>query len=468
LTRIEGIIAEGGKHPFFYLKSGEINKYEELLFRGINKISEYFDELWIRTSDIRTDEYKNLEGSPKQTEANPMLGMHGIRASLKNPEILKAELKAMKRVADTGKKIGILSPQVISVDEVKKLKQAVKDIGGGELKVGVMVETPAAVEIIEDLCKEGIEFISFGTNDLTQYTLAIDRGNEAVQYLYDELHPAILNQLAHVISVCKKHGVETSICGQAGSRKEMVEFLVKKGIDSISVNADKAKEISELVKRLEDEGKRGSETGNPDEEEKVEEKETEDKEDEVERDNFGRKLYPAVCTKCKKETKVPFKPQEGREVYCKECFKNKNKQEKKQEKNTDNDKTESVDKEGESKSKEEEKPREADEKKKKDGGWKEDVSFGVDVFASQEKKEEKKPVEAIEAELEEETGEKEESINDKTKSVGGEGEEQEEDKEEDKEEAEEIQKLAENDAKKERKENHGEDRGGEEEVLDIF
>ncbi|MBM3234523.1 phosphoenolpyruvate synthase [Candidatus Pacearchaeota archaeon] len=249
LTRIEGIIAESGKHPFYFLNKN-IGDYEKIIFSGISKIAEYFDEIWVRTSDIRSDEYKNLEGAPKHSELNPMLGMHGIRFSLKYPEIMKAELMALKKVSNEGKKIGIILPQVINVEEVKKTKEMLKEIDF-LCKIGVMVETPAAVQIIDELCEEGIDFISFGTNDLTQYTLAIDRGNEELQDLYNELHPAMKKQISQVISVCKKYDVETSICGQAGSDKEMVKFLVSQGIDSISVNADMAYEISELVSGLE-------------------------------------------------------------------------------------------------------------------------------------------------------------------------------------------------------------------------
>ena len=104
---------------------------------------------------------------------------------------------------------------------------------------------------LKELCEEKIDFISFGTNDLTQYTLAIDRGNQEVQNLYNELDPSILHQIEHVIKVCKRYKVETSICGQSGSKKEMVKYLVGKGIDSISVNADVAKEISDYVAELE-------------------------------------------------------------------------------------------------------------------------------------------------------------------------------------------------------------------------
>ncbi len=251
LTRIEGIIAESGKHPKYFLEQKKISDYEEVIFKGIQGIAKYFEELWIRTSDIRSDEFQNLEGAPKEKEANPMLGMHGIRYGIKNPDVLKAELKALKRVADEGKIIGLLLPQVISVDELKKVKELLKEIDFQNAKVGIMVETPAAVQIINDLCAEGIDFISFGTNDLTQYILAVDRGNEQVQYIYNELNPAILYQLDFVIRVCKRNKVQTSICGQAGSKKEMVKFLVEKGIDSISVNADIAKDIAEYVAEIE-------------------------------------------------------------------------------------------------------------------------------------------------------------------------------------------------------------------------
>ena len=251
LTRIEGIIAESGKHPNYFLQKKEMKDYEEIIFKGISEIAKYFEEMWIRTSDIRSDEYQNLEGAPQEKEANPMLGMHGIRFGLKHPEILKAEISALKKVAEKGKKIGLLLPQVISVEEVQQVKKILKEINFPDAKIGVMIETPAAVQIIKELCEEKIDFISFGTNDLTQYMLAIDRGNEEVQHIYNELHPAILYQIEFVIRVCKRNNVETSICGQAGSRKEMVKFLVEKNIDSISTNADMAKEISDYVAELE-------------------------------------------------------------------------------------------------------------------------------------------------------------------------------------------------------------------------
>jgi len=260
LMRIEGIIAESGYHPMGFLQEKKMDEYENIIYKGISGIAEHFEEVWIRTSDVRSDEYHNLKGAPEEIELNPMLGMHGVRAGIKYKEIMQAELKAASRAASEGKKIGIMMPQIISVEEVEAVQDMMKELGINNLILGIMVETPAACMIIEELCQSGIKFISFGTNDLTQFTLAIDRGNEEVQFIYDETNPAVLKQIAHVIKICKKYDVETSICGQAGSKKEMAEFLVKHGIDSISVNADKALEISSYIKEMEDKGLRGSET----------------------------------------------------------------------------------------------------------------------------------------------------------------------------------------------------------------
>jgi len=253
LLRLEGIIAESGKHPLMFLAENRINDYSKIIERGTEKIAKHFESVWIRTSDIRTDEFRHLEGSPQQIELNPMLGFHGIRFSLKNKAILEAELQAAKRVAEKfpDKKIGVMFPQIISVEEVKEAKKLFEKFKKENMQFGIMVETPAACQIIEELCKLGLDFISFGTNDLTQFTLAVDRGNENVQFLYNEMHLAVLREIESVIKVCKENNVETSICGQAASKPEMAKFLVEKGIDSISVNADAAYEISKVVQEIE-------------------------------------------------------------------------------------------------------------------------------------------------------------------------------------------------------------------------
>jgi pyruvate,water dikinase len=253
LVRLEGLIASSGKHPLGYKEQNRLEDYKEMLKTGLDKIAQSFinKPIWVRTSDIRSDEYSHLEGAPKEIEKNPMLGNHGIRFSLKHPEIFKSELLAIKELSDKGHKFGVMFPQIISAQEVAQAKKICNELEMNNVSFGVMIETPAAVSVIKEICEEGIEFISFGTNDLTQFTLAIDRGNEHVQHLYNEMNPAVLRQISSVIKECKEHGIETSICGQAGSKKEMVEFLLSCGIDSISVNADVARELSEFVQKLE-------------------------------------------------------------------------------------------------------------------------------------------------------------------------------------------------------------------------
>jgi len=120
-----------------------------------------------------------------------------------------------------------------------------------KIDVGIMVETPGAALTIEDFIDEGLDFVSFGTNDLTQYTLAVDRNNENVAGLYTELHPAILKLIEYVVENCNEAGVKTSICGQAGSYPEMAKRLVEIGITSISANIDAVATVRETVARSE-------------------------------------------------------------------------------------------------------------------------------------------------------------------------------------------------------------------------
>ncbi|MBS3079261.1 phosphoenolpyruvate synthase [Candidatus Pacearchaeota archaeon] len=256
LTRIEGIIASSGKHPLYYEKNDCLSDYVDLLSDKFEKIINHFNGMWIRSSDIRTDEFASLEGAPKK-EMNPMLGLHGIRFSLKHPKIFEAELMAIRKVAlkHPNKIFGVMFPQVISVDEVRQAKEHFIKFKTDNMQFGVMIETPAACMIIEDICKEGVDFISFGTNDLTQFTLAIDREEEDVQFLYNELNPAVYSLIKRVIGVCRRYRIETSICGQAGSKPEMVEFLFRKGINSISVNADAAYDVSVLINKLQEDWK---------------------------------------------------------------------------------------------------------------------------------------------------------------------------------------------------------------------
>jgi len=258
LVRIEIMIANGGIHPAEYIRMNKQEDYIKLLTEGIGGIARIFHgkPVWVRTSDIRTDEYRNLKGGDKEPEeTDPMIGWHAIRRGLDEPEILKAEFIAVKRLHDQGfRNVGVMIPFVIRAREVREAKKIMRECGlepCEDLDFGVMVETPAACWVINEIIKEGINFISFGTNDLTQTTLGVDRNNERIAKLFDEMHPAVLGEMAMVIRACKKAGVETSICGQAGSRPEMAAFLVKEGVDSISANPDAVQEIKEVVARTE-------------------------------------------------------------------------------------------------------------------------------------------------------------------------------------------------------------------------
>ncbi|PIU72530.1 phosphoenolpyruvate synthase [Candidatus Woesearchaeota archaeon CG06_land_8_20_14_3_00_33_13] len=252
LLRAEHMILGSKVHPAYLVKQGRKQELIDILVKGISTVARAFDgkPVWYRTLDAPTDEFKSLEGGEDEPqEENPMLGWRGIRRSLDQRGMLKAEFEAIKKVHEMGlKNVGVMIPLVTKVDEVKQAKETLEEVFGDEfVEFGIMVETPAAVWIIEDICKLGIDFISFGTNDLTQYTLAIDRNNDLVQKHYDELHPAVLAEISMVIKACKKYHVQTSICGQAGSQPKMAAFLVRQGIDSISANPDVVHQIRHTV-----------------------------------------------------------------------------------------------------------------------------------------------------------------------------------------------------------------------------
>ena len=259
LFRLEVLIGMNGVHPAEYIRENRDEEYTNMLVTQLKKVGEAFKgkPIWVRTSDMRTDEYKGLKGGEQEPhEFNPMIGWHGIRRSLDEPRILKAEFNAIKKLHEKGyTNFGVMIPFVIRADELRKAKEIFRSIGVEPVKdvdFGVMIETPASIWIIEDICKEGVSFVSFGTNDLTQLTLGIDRDNEKIAHLFDEMHPAVLGEMLGVVNTCKKYDVKTSLCGQSGSRPEMAEFLVQIGIDSIAVNRDAIYTTSEVVKKAEE------------------------------------------------------------------------------------------------------------------------------------------------------------------------------------------------------------------------
>ena len=254
LLRAEHMITASGIHPAEFLREGKQRELIEAVKTGIRVVALKFigKPVWYRTFDARTDEFRHLKGGEKEPqEENPMLGWHGIRRSLDEPELIKAEFTAIKELVAEGlNNIGIMLPFVQSAEEVRKAKELAVEVGlkpHKDIEFGIMVETPAAVWTIEEIIEEGIDFVSFGTNDLTQLTLGIDRNNEHIQKLFSEMHPAILRQCAYVIKKCKEAKVKTSICGQAGSNEEMVKKLIEFGIDSVSANIDAVEKIRKVT-----------------------------------------------------------------------------------------------------------------------------------------------------------------------------------------------------------------------------
>jgi len=212
--------------------------------------------VWVRTLDAPTDEFRAMEGGDKEPhEHNPMLGWRGIRRSLDEPDLVKAEFKAIKKLVQEGyTNIGVMLPLVNRPEEIREAKRLMREVGlepHKDVEFGIMVEIPAAALIIDQLLDEGLDFVSFGTNDLTQYTLAVDRNNENVAKLYSEFHPAIAKLIEMTIKACRPRGVQTSICGQAGSNPKFVEKLIQWGITSVSANIDALPRVREAVARAE-------------------------------------------------------------------------------------------------------------------------------------------------------------------------------------------------------------------------
>lgn len=252
LMRLEHVMTEAGMHPFQYVRDGKSEELTRILVDKIGTIAKAFfpKPVWVRTLDVRTDEFRHMKGGENEKkEDNPMLGWHGIRRDLDEIEIFKAQLSAFKKLHEDGlTNVKVMIPFIISVEELKKAKQIAKEFGMPDsFKFGIMCETPACALTMENFCKEGIDFVSFGSNDLTQTTLAVDRNNENLAKIFDSFHPAVLRLFREVIATCKKYGVESSICGEEGSDPKMAEILVGYGIDSLSANIDAVDKIRQTV-----------------------------------------------------------------------------------------------------------------------------------------------------------------------------------------------------------------------------
>ncbi|MDO5850097.1 MAG: phosphoenolpyruvate synthase [Methanobacteriaceae archaeon] len=258
LLRTEHMMLSTGIHPKKFILDGNEQGLVDILAENVLKVADEFypKPVWYRTLDAPTDEFITLEGGENEPrEHNPMLGWRGIRRELDEPEILIAEFKAIKKLHDQGyTNIGIMIPLSQHVDELRQAKELCRSVGmepGKDIDFGMMVEIPAAAIMIDEYIKEGIDFVSLGTNDLTQYTLAVDRNNEFVAKHYSEEHPAVMKLIERTIRKCAEAGVTCSICGQAGSVPHIVEKLVAFGITSVSSNADAVEDVRMTVARAE-------------------------------------------------------------------------------------------------------------------------------------------------------------------------------------------------------------------------
>ena len=230
------------RSEFLYLES-ETFPTEEEQFKVYKQVAENMagKRVIIRTLDIGADKQVDYFGLDK--EENPALGYRAIRICLTRQEIFKTQLRALYRASAYGQ-IAIMFPMIISVDEVKQIKKIIEEVKR-ELKeegidfrenveLGVMIETPAAVMVSRDLAKE-VDFFSVGTNDLTQYTLAIDRQNQKLEPFYDSHHPAVLSMIRMAAENAHAEGKWIGICGELGADLSLTETFLEMGIDELSV-----------------------------------------------------------------------------------------------------------------------------------------------------------------------------------------------------------------------------------------
>ncbi|SEQ25852.1 phosphotransferase system, enzyme I, PtsI [Lachnospiraceae bacterium NE2001] len=207
----------------------------------------------IRTLDIGADKQADYFNLPK--EENPAMGLRAIRICLTRPEVFKTQLRAILRASAFGK-ISIMFPMIISVDEVKKIKEIVAEVKAEldeagisydkNIELGIMIETPAAVMMADELAEE-VDFFSVGTNDLTQYTLAIDRQNQSLDEFYDSHHPAIMRMLKMIADAAHRHNAWAGICGELGADLSLTKDFLAMGYDELSVSPGRILPIRKTV-----------------------------------------------------------------------------------------------------------------------------------------------------------------------------------------------------------------------------
>lgn len=242
------------RSEFIYLGSSDYPTEEEQ-FAIYKQVAQTLagKKVIIRTLDIGADKQADYFALPK--EENPALGLRAIRICLTRPEVFKTQLRAILRASAYGK-ISIMFPMIISVDEVKKIKGILEEVKAEldkdgllydkNIEIGIMIETPAAVMIADELAEE-VDFFSVGTNDLTQYTLAIDRQNQSLDMFYDPHHPAIMKMLKMIADAAHRHGAWAGICGELGADLSLTKEFLAMGYDELSVSPGRILSIRKTV-----------------------------------------------------------------------------------------------------------------------------------------------------------------------------------------------------------------------------
>lgn len=245
------------RSEFLYLESSDYPTEEEQ-FAAYHKVAESMagKKVIIRTLDIGAD--KQVDYFHLDKEDNPAMGYRAIRICLERRDVFKTQLRALYRASYYGT-ISIMFPMIISVNEVKEIKKVIAEVKAEldeekipykDVEIGIMIETPAAVMMSEELAQE-VDFFSVGTNDLTQYTLAIDRQNPKLDNIYDSHHPAILKMLKMIVDNGHKGGCWVGICGELGADTTLTETFLKMGFDELSVSPSMILKIRQEIRSIE-------------------------------------------------------------------------------------------------------------------------------------------------------------------------------------------------------------------------
>lgn len=245
------------RSEFLYMESSSLPG-EEQQFAAYKEVLEKMGgkRVIIRTLDLGADKQVPYLNLPK--EENPALGYRAIRISLDRKELFVTQLRALVRASAYGK-LAIMFPMITSVEEVRECKAVLEEVRqqltaekiafAPDFEVGIMVETPASVMLSEELAKE-VDFFSIGTNDLTQYTLAVDRMNHKIAQMFDSRHPAVLRMIEMTAANGRKAGIWTGICGESAADTALTEFYVRAGVKELSVTPSAVLELKKAVQEL--------------------------------------------------------------------------------------------------------------------------------------------------------------------------------------------------------------------------